>query len=202
MLGRLEGHRRGLCLRYEQALNDSLREVIVALANEDLRRFLADSIIPAWLGTEWDYNGTSQTPGTGHIACGYLVTTCLRDAGFRLPRIRLAQQPAEVIIRRLVSPALCRRWSDVTLERFVADVKAMGEGVYIIGLDYHVGFLIVDSDSVVFWHSSYIDPMMVVGEPAIRSPILGASRYRVAGRIVPHPDLIRAWLSDQPVGAQ
>jgi hypothetical protein len=31
------------------------------------------NIVPSWIGTAWDFNGISQTPQKGSIACGYFV---------------------------------------------------------------------------------------------------------------------------------
>jgi hypothetical protein len=47
---------------------------------------------------------TSETPGRGEIACGYFVSTVLRDAGFGVERVRLAQQASERIVRTLSAP--------------------------------------------------------------------------------------------------
>ena len=49
-------------------------------------RAVAETIIPDWIGTKWDFNGISEKPQQGNIACGYFVTTVLRDAGLNLAR--------------------------------------------------------------------------------------------------------------------
>src|SRR6187455_2399459 len=41
---------------------------------------VVETIIPGWIGTAWNFNGTSEKPQQGSIACGYFVTTILRDA--------------------------------------------------------------------------------------------------------------------------
>src|SRR5215212_694349 len=33
-----------------------------------------DSIIPYWIGTKWNFNGITEVPQKGSIACGYFVT--------------------------------------------------------------------------------------------------------------------------------
>lgn len=192
---RILDEKEKLVVRYTRTSDSSARSGIDAEAAERLRTWLVDSILPTWLGTTWGYNGTTQTPGLGQIACGYFVTTCLRDVGFDLPRVRLSQQPAETIIGTFVQQSLRRRWSNAPIDQFVRDVSGMGQGVYLVGLDYHIGFLIVDTGVVAFWHASYLPPSMVIGEDALQSPILRASRYRVVGRIIPNAMLIRRWLS-------
>ena len=59
---------------------------------------MIDSIFPAWMGTNWDFNGTSNVPKQGEIACGYFVSTTLKHVGFNLNRYKLAQQAASVVL--------------------------------------------------------------------------------------------------------
>jgi hypothetical protein len=72
--------------------------------NYDLleKRFVSiivDSVFPYWHGTQRDFNGTTQTPRKGSIACGYFVSTVLRDAGIQLNRIKLGQSASQVFIK-------------------------------------------------------------------------------------------------------
>lgn len=158
---------------------------------------IAKSTAPFWYGTPWDFNGTSETPGEGKIACGYFVTTVLRDVGFELERVALAQQASEIIIQSLVSEEHIRRYSDVPITSFVDLVRAWGAGLYVVGLDCHVGFIVCEADEVRFVHSGYAKPFCVVSENAEESPILGASRYRVLGKLTADPKLARTWLAGE-----
>ncbi|MBS3733433.1 MAG: hypothetical protein KGY99_00710 [Phycisphaerae bacterium] len=168
-------------------------------ARQALVRAIARDIAPRWLGTPWAFHGTSQTPGEGAIACGYFVSTVLRDAGLRVERVRLAQQPAERIILSLTGEAHVRRFSNAPLERFVAAVRSCGEGAYVVGLDYHVGLLTCGPEGVFFVHSQGVAPREVVRERAGESPVLDASRYRVFGRITADDALIEAWLTGRAI---
>ena len=49
---------------------------------------LVDSIFPYWYGTEWDFNGITESPRKGEIACGYFVSTTLKHMGIRLNRYK------------------------------------------------------------------------------------------------------------------
>src|SRR5687768_9423034 len=52
------------------------------LLEEAKKKFLLNietRLFPFWEGTDWDFNGTTEVPGKGSIACGYFVTTILRD---------------------------------------------------------------------------------------------------------------------------
>jgi hypothetical protein len=167
---------------------------VLARAAARLVDAVAADLAPHWLGTPWAFHGASQTPGQGAIACGYLVTTLLRDAGLRVERAYLAQRPSEAILRSLVAPAAIRRYSDVPLERFLADVRAGGDGLLGVGLDFHVGFLVVRGSRVTFLHANYLAPRVVVAEAAASSDALRDSRYRVTGRLTGDAGLLSAWL--------
>jgi len=60
-------------------------------------------------------------------------------------------------------------------------VKEWGPGIYIVGLDIHVGFIVNTGGEVYLVHSSYVEPYTVVKEKAIDSLILSSSNYRVLG---------------------
>lgn len=146
-------------------------------------QIMADSILPYWLGTPWGFYGTTETPLQGQIACGYFVTTTLRDAGLPLQRTKLAQCASEQMIRTLVQPAYIQRFSHVPLADFVANIKKQGYGLYLIGLDSHTGFLYHDGREVYFIHASYIGQKVVTKELAASSAILQASQYKITGKI-------------------
>lgn len=194
--------RESLATKYESAATDMQRDSLLAVSESALQALLIDSILPRWIGTEWSYNGTTRTPGTGSIACGYLITTVLKDAGFVLPRVKFAQMPSEVMIRRMLRVDEIRRFSHFDIHRFVRDMREWGEGLYIVGLDYHVGFLIVSDSAITFCHSSFFAPIEVVSEDALESPILSQSRYRVSGRLLPNRDIVRAWLTGREFTAE
>ena len=135
-----------------------------------------------------------MTPGRGAIACGYFVTTILAHAGFKVSRARLARRPSEAIIRSLVQSRWIKRYSNTPLNRFVSSVRAQGDGIFIVGLDFHTGFLVVRSKRVRFVHANYLAPRRVIDEPALRSPALRKSKYRVTGKLTDDPQLLTAWL--------
>jgi hypothetical protein len=147
-----------------------------------LTHFIADSLLPCWYGTPWDFNGTTQTPQTGAIACGYFVTTTLRDAGMKIDRVKLAQCASEQLVKTTCTDL--QRFSNRSLEDFVAAVKKNGFGLYITGLDNHTGFIYNDGREVYFIHSGVIAPRCALREKAIESVTLRNSKYRVVGRIV------------------
>ena len=195
----LDGERRRLRAALSRARTERKRAEVLREASRLLERSLADEILPRWNGTPWSFSGTSREPGRGSIACGYFVSTTLEQAGLRVERARLAQQPSEDIIKTLVAPAAITRYSDAPIEAFVAAVAARGDGLYVVGLDNHVGYLIVRGGAVWFHHASYMDPVRVVRESALASRPLASSRYRVVGKLFADGALAEAWLGDEPI---
>jgi len=154
---------------------------------------LKDSIFPAWYGTTWDFNGTSNIPGEGEIACGYFVSTTLKHAGFNLNRFKLAQQAASVIVA-----AVCGKSNQTTftsVNKVFGHICKTGDGLYIVGLDYHVGFILVEHGDVFFVHSDYFNGE-VVREDAEFSAAFNSSGIYVLGEITHNDKLMRNWMSN------
>ena len=51
---------------------------------------LVNDIIPFWYGTKWSFEGHTNKPNDGEIACGYFVSTTLKDVGLNINRYHLA----------------------------------------------------------------------------------------------------------------
>jgi hypothetical protein len=168
----------------------------IATAKSFLYRQLTQHIWPAWYGTDWDFNGISNTPGEGHIACGYFVSTTLKHAGFRLNRYRLAQQAASDICKAL-APDMYRFSSLEDLEKHLQ--AQSGEQLYVLGLDYHVGFIQQKDSIYSFTHSSYYDPVQVTNEKFNASAALEYSSVYVLASLFEKDDLVKKWLSGSQV---
>jgi hypothetical protein len=160
----------------------------------DFITLLADSIIPFWYGTTWDFNGTTETPGTGKIACGYFVTTTLRDMGYKLNRYRVAQMASTGIIQTLVQKKYVANYSHLDFGTFIKKLTLQGRGVYVIGLDNHVGYLYNDGTVLYFIHATFVGKSCVMKEVAGESPVLAASKYRVTGKICDDERFLKKWL--------
>ena len=63
----------------------------------------------------------------------------------------------------------------------------------MVGLDYHVGFLVRTGGRTRFCHSSYLPPGGVVCSDPTTDAAL-PSRYTVVGRLFEDP-MLRAWLT-------
>jgi hypothetical protein len=190
----LQADRRLLKEEYQRANTQTAKTQILKKAN---RHFIGNmkQEFPFWYGTRWNFNGITQTPGEGSIACGYFVSTTLQDAGVKLNRFRLAQSASEKIVKSLTSEQYIRRFSNVPLNKFVKAVQEMGEGMYVVGLDSHVGFLLCENNQVYFIHSSGFIPWCVLREKADYSWSLAHSQYRVVGSLS-NPEFISRWLTE------
>ena len=182
LLTKVESERVALGQRYQQASSADEKARIVTQAKDVVIRSIYTELFPSWYGTSWDFNGTTQTPRQGKIACGYFVSTVLRDAGWRVQRARLAQQASENIILSLTTEPYVKRFRRAAIGDFVKAVKEWGPGIYVVGLDIHTGFIVNDGAEVYFVHASYVEPFAVVKEVALDSKILQTSAYRVLGK--------------------
>ena len=175
------------------------KKIILNKVRTHLESELSQNIFPAWYGTPWDFNGISKTPGEGKIACGYFVSTYLVHVGFKVNRIRLAQQPSQRIIRTFME----RSAMDISSKRSLPDLKKQlinsGDGIYIVGLDTHTGFVTVKDEAITFVHSSYYKTpkRCVVAEPYDSKNPLADYKYRVFGKLF-HDDMLIKWLNETP----
>lgn len=160
--------------------------------------WLEQSAFPAWSGTPWDFNGTSTTPGEGTIACGYLVSTVLLHAGFRLERVRLAQQASANIVSTLARGTKVTRFTPRDNAHALEQMRAkLADGLYVVGFDYHVGFLRLDGDSASFCHSSFISPGAVTCEAPVPSGAFASRLYVVADAL--NDAVLDDWLAGRAI---
>lgn len=194
IVAKLEAERVALASRYGRAVSSAQQAEVIAQARTFVTRSIYAEIFPSWYGTAGDFYGTTEVPQQGKIACGYFVSTVLRDAGWRVQRARLAQQASENIILSLTTDPYVKRFRRVAISDFVTAVKKWGAGIYVVGLDIHTGFIVNTGGEVYFIHSSYVEPYTVVREQASESKILAASNYRVLGKITADDLFIEKWL--------
>lgn len=180
------------------------REYRAAATSADQARVLQDArgllehsmpeLMRCWLGTPWDFNGTAKTPGEGKIACGYFVTTVMEGAGFRVKRAELAQQASQNILLSFLPQNALRLRVGVPYKTFRIETERSETGIYIVGLDTHVGFLVVKDQSYTFIHSSGSRPWCVVEENPDDAHVLERSNYRVLGNLTASDAVVKKWL--------
>lgn len=190
----LESYRLAMLKKFQLAQASDKKELLVKV-RQRLERDLRREMFPAWYGTAWDFNGTSKTPGEGKIACGYFVSTCLTHLGFKVSRIKLAQQPSQRIIETFMAKSDRKILAGgKSMEVIRAYLKSQGDGIHIVGLDSHVGFISVEGNDMAFIHSSYYRPGAVVkAEPIDARNPLSNSKYRVFGKIF-SDEMLTHWL--------
>lgn len=190
----IEQKRASLAKRYSDARTANDISLVHTEARKALEKSLPE-LMRCWLGTEWDFSGTSQTPGQGKVACGYYVSTVMRDAGFKLERIRLAQQPSQNIIETFIPRPGMHVRAGMNYDKFLSEVASRGPGIRIVGLDRHVAFLVVEDDGEVrFIHSSGGAAKSVVDQSREEATTLQRSKYRVTGNITGNDEVIHEWL--------
>lgn len=194
----LKIRRSRLAKRYDTARSQSQRNAVLAESRELLEAMLPE-MMRCWLGTKWDYNGMTEQPGDGKIACGYYVSTVMRDAGFNLHRIKLAQQPSQRILRAFVPRSDMHIHSGMRYAAFCEKVKSLEKGIYIVGLDHHVGFIVHDGSQLSFIHSSAGAPQCVVDESERNAEALQESTYRVVGNVTAQTPTLLNWLKAKRV---
>ena len=133
-----------------------------------------------WKDTPWSFSGTTRKPKSGSIACGYFVTNTLSDFGIKIDRVYLAQQPSSVMIKKL-----CTKIKYFTkredLENYILNESK--NTVYIVGLDFHTGFITRENKDTYFIHSNYIQSKGVVKENTENSQALNASKTYMIGTL-------------------
>lgn len=156
----------------------------------------SDDFFKAWYNTPWTFHGHSQTPKEGTIACGYFVTTTLQDMGFNIPRVFWAQQASEYMIKKVTSDI--KRFHNKPMKDVVDYIESNGEGLYIVGLDRHIGYIYYIGGKMTFVHANYYRPKIgVMSEPLIGRNPLNDSKYRVVGKIF-GKEMVLNWMMDTP----
>lgn len=158
---------------------------------------LIDNIFPSWYGTEWDYNGYSNQPKKGQIACGYFVTTTLKHIGFNLNRYKLAQQYSHRIVNTLCNNV--KQIGNNDTSKLFNYINSKPNQLYIVGLDNHVGFISKENSGVYFIHSSYLEPVAVIKEKASVSDALLSSNLFVLGHFSDNDKIIQFWLTQKEI---
>jgi hypothetical protein len=153
-----------------------------------------------WIGTRWGLGLPQiERPGDGRVNCGTFVGRLLVDAGFQVNVRALQMMASALIARTFAPPARMRRFSRVPLPDFIATVLRMQPGLFVIGLDQHVGLLVNlgGEAGLRFVHASYLTET-VVDEPAAQALLIRSSRYRVVGKMLGRRNL-EQWLRALPI---
>lgn len=172
-----------------------------ASARTELLDYLEKAAFPAWAGTTWNFYGTSTTPREGTIACGYYVTTVLEQAGFKIERVVLAKQASSYIVSTMARGTKVEWLRPADNADAVKQIHSrFGDGLFVVGFDYHVGFLRLDGERAAFCHSSFIQPGSVTCEDPVTAGAF-ASRVYVVGDAL-NDRVLDDWIQGNAVPSQ
>ena len=171
-----------------------LKKESVSKISDFLYKCINEDIYNYWHKTPWNFNGTTREPQKGTIACGYFVTNTLSDLGFNIQRIKLAQQPSSVMIKKLCTNI--QYFSSVNqLQEYLN--KQPDKSVFIIGLDFHTGYVLKDESGSYFLHSNYIKNEGVVKEILTQSSTnLKSSKSFMIGSLTTNKTLLNEWVNN------
>lgn len=162
-------------------------------ASKYLYAKLINTIVPHWYGTPWDFNGHTNTPNDGEIACGYFVSTTLRHLDFNLNRYKMAQAAGLDEARLLQSKSDIKTYSNLSFKQLKHKINSVySDGIYFVGLDNHVGYILIKDKELYFLHSSYCVDKVII-ELAETSPCFNSNLY-VFAEITTNKKLIKSWI--------
>jgi hypothetical protein len=155
---------------------------------------ISEDLVAHWVGTPWDFNGTTRAPNQGTIACGYFVTNTLSDLGFDIQRVKLAQAASSEMIKTL---CIETKWIS-GFDNFSAYMNKQNKNaIYIVGLDFHTGFIIKKGAETYFFHSNYIQAEGVIIERVEQSKALLNNQAFYIGNLTGNKELLKTWGASQ-----
>ena len=184
---------------FKKSVN-SHKSLLIKHPTKDISNYLFklvdEDIYNYWAGTPWEFYGTTQQPKAGGIACGYFVTNTLTDLGFKIDRVGLAEVASGVMIKKLCVGIESFN-SLKKLNRYLA--KQPINSVFIIGLDFHTGYIVKTAANCYFFHSNYIKKEGVVMEAIDTSQALSTNKFFMIGSLTANENLLRKWIAGKPV---
>lgn len=184
----------------EEFKNQNRQTALLALAKDYTYKLMTDTLLPYWYDTRWDYNGTTQTPGRGEIACGYFVTTSLRDAGFKVQRAKLAQQASSNIMKSVCGEQNIHIIGHNNIKALKNYLLEQKDGLFIIGLDNHVGFVHKKGTEIWIIHSNGVSGrMMVERENLTESQLVLNSQAFYLAPLTNNTHAHKFWLRGQDI---
>ncbi len=169
------------------------------ISNDSLSRLfqniLVEQVIPYWYNTPWSFEGHTAVPGQGEIACGYFVSTTLKDAGLNLNRYKLAQQNPLNEAQSLSLENTIKLIEHTSPEENIKTINFITkEGIYFIGFDQsHVGFILKLEKQLYLIHSNYLNAQGVMIEKIEDSKVFaGYERFYIA-ELSTNKALLQKW---------
>lgn len=213
VLAFVQRKRKCVARRYRRARTNSAKRRVLWKIQKLLMKWLDQQVLPLWIGTPWAFYGSAERPHQKAVACGYFVTHALIAAGFFFPESRLVPRVGDPGMREFAFAKLTsygmmkllssrRHWKVRNhrhpMSRLMRTLRRLGRGIYLLGLDSHVGLVLWDGKRASFWHSDFSTARLWVHrEPLHRAPVVLASRYRHIARLPLRTYL--KWLLARPI---
>lgn len=172
------------------------KKKVIEKAQLEIKSILIDQIIPNWYGTKWSFEGHTEIPKSGNIACGYFVSTTLRDAGFKLNRFKLAQLNPLEEAKSISCGETITTIKNSSLTELKKHFLTLKDGIYFIGLDFHVGYILKEKQNVYIIHSNYINKQGVVKENIEKSKAASSTTYYIVP-ISTNQKLLKKWILNE-----
>jgi hypothetical protein len=183
-----------------QGLGEKLRQGDISFdqIKVEFTNHLVNKIIPHWYGTPWSFEGHTAVPNQGEIACGYFISTTLRDMGLRLNRYKLAQQSPIDEAKIISCGANINSVVQESPEKAFEEIDRLTqEGLHFIGFDTgHVGYLLKRKGELFLIHSNYFSPGSVCMEPLKTSRVFNSFSTFHLVDISNNEVLIQRWLDN------
>jgi len=183
--------RKALYSKYVNSKTTAQKEAILHQARSVFLSGITQKLFPYWYGTPWEFYGYGDTPRVNAVACGYFVAILLRDAGAKVNVYNLAEGTSGAMIQKLVSKEYIKKYRETEATAFFNSVKTEGDGLYIVGLDQHTGFLSCENGKLYFIDSA---PNDVQRHDPFDSYWLVSSHFRMTGKVSDDPQFLRKWL--------
>jgi hypothetical protein len=210
-LADIQSARKKFTERWQEAGNGISRAEIRRQARSYVVRTIVQDIFPPWMGTPWhmgeDDDASMPHQSGKRVSCSQFVTAVLQNVGLRLDsRPRWAAARSLYIQRSLAPrPGDVHRFLSISPSELSRRLARLKDGLYLIGLNCHVGFVQIDSGRVRFIHSNYVDPQEGVTDEKLSESSAIANSQPAGYWVTPlfqDDRLIEFWLTGKPVPLQ
>ncbi len=191
--------RESLAQAYLAATSSTQKEVLLDSAQNLFTDYLLNKVIPYWYNTKWEFDGYTAVPQKGAIACGYFVSTTLKHMGVNVNRYKLAQQnPENESSSVAIAHANLKKYKfDELGKDILPELSSYKDGLYFVGLDYHVGYLYIKNKQPYFIHSDFLEGYVRI-ESAKTSSAFESYEYFISP-ISNNPQFILKWLLQEEI---
>jgi hypothetical protein len=185
--------------RKEIALKYTQKEVSFDSLSNTFTNLLVNEIIPHWYYTKWSFDGHTEVPRKGNIACSYFTSTTLSHLGVKLNRYKLAQKNPFDEAKFL---AINNEVKEINgeYENLKKYLITQADGIYFVGLsETHVGFLLNRKGYIIFIDSDYVVPKEVTIEFADKSRVLTSFQKFFITPLSNNKEFILKWINSQEI---